>query len=235
MVHGRTVLALLACALAANAQLLGEEDGGRYPDFPSTCASTCDAFESMAMSCSDASPGDTAFAEAAVVACMCTDAVGSAIEACGSCITSNTADMSTSESGATILQLAISFTRGCGRSLSIDGVDGSVSSVLADGGSEYSSWREDLSTAAAAQNTLVATSSDGAAQMGGASTSAASFTSSAGAQKTSMTGPASQTSGSSAASASASSSADAGSGAASLAAGGALGTVGVLLAAALLG
>ena len=162
---------------------------------------------------------------------MCTDSIGSAIEACGSCIVSNTADMSTSESGATILQLAISFTRGCGMSLSIDGVDGSVSSVLADGGSEYTSWRENVSTAAAAQNTLAATADDDAAQTDSATSMAASVTSAVSAQQTSMAERASRTSSSSAESASATG--DAGSGAASLVAGGALGTV-VLMAVALL-
>ncbi|GAA5931194.1 hypothetical protein JCM3775_004958 [Rhodotorula graminis] len=233
MVRSRTVLALLACALAASAQLLGEEDGGRYADFPSTCTATCDAFESVATTCTNASPGDSASDEAALVACMCTDTVGSAIEACGNCIASNTADMSTSASGATIIQLAVSFTRACGLSLSIDGVDAAISSVLADGGSKYSSERATGQTVAA-EETLVATLSDDAAQTGGATTSAASasFTSAVGVQQTSMAGQASETSGSSAASAS--STGDAGSGARSLAVGRTLGAVGTLLAAALL-
>ncbi|GAA5894129.1 hypothetical protein JCM8208_002355 [Rhodotorula glutinis] len=232
MVHSRIVLALLACSLAVSAQLIGtDEDGGRYPDFPPTCVTTCDTFESMATTCSNASPGESASEEAALVACLCTDAVGSAIEACGNCITSNTADMSTSESGATIVQLAISFTRSCGMRLSIDGVNAAVSSVLADGGSEFSSERA-AGWTATAEETLVATSSDDAAQTDGASATAAAFTSAVGTQQTSMAGPASQTSGSSAASAS--STGDAGSGAGTLAAGGALGALGAVLAAALL-
>lgn len=250
------ICTLAACAFVASAQLLEDDNGGRLADFPSSCLSPCDSFEALArvrlcrfpalpifvrapahlhvdatcrtQDCSAANPEDTASAEAATLACICTDTARTALESCGNCISSNTADMAMSESGAVILQLAVSFSRGCGMSLAIDGASPSISSVLADGGSEYSSEREALSTATA-RDALVATSSDDAEQTGGARTTAASATADGDSVTREVSMTVSETDSSSAPTATASG--DAGSGAASLAVGGLVGAVCTLLVA----
>ncbi|GAA5888010.1 hypothetical protein JCM6882_000247 [Rhodosporidiobolus microsporus] len=136
----RSVLATLGFAFVASAQLFGDDEG-QYADFPSTCMSSCEGFESAASTCSI---GDEAESEASSFACICTDTNARALETCASCIITNSADPTTSESAAVAQQLAISFTRGCGLPLSVDGVAPRVSSVLADGGAEYASERSAL-------------------------------------------------------------------------------------------
>ncbi|GAA5985150.1 hypothetical protein JCM11641_005466 [Rhodosporidiobolus odoratus] len=157
----RTLFVTFGCAFLASAQLFGSEDGTES-DFPSSCTSACDAFETAAaasrifsstflflwanfgtlQSCTMI--GDSPADEASSFACVCTDANARSLESCASCIISAASDPSTSESAATAQQLAISFTRGCGMPLNIDGVSAPVSSVLADGGSEYASERSSL-------------------------------------------------------------------------------------------
>ncbi|GAA5824296.1 hypothetical protein JCM3770_004455 [Rhodotorula araucariae] len=79
--------------------------------------------------------------------------------------------MATSESGAVILQLAMSFTRNCGMSISIDGIDPRISSMLADGVTGYTSERAELSSSLQ-EAAATGTSSDDAEQTGGARTTA---------------------------------------------------------------
>ncbi|BGP37952.1 hypothetical protein JCM10449v2_001879 [Rhodotorula kratochvilovae] len=226
MVLRRTLLAALACAAIATAQFLSDEDGDRLADFPPNCVDTCDSFGPTALQCSQDNPSESAADQAAMMACMCTENMRTAIEACGSCISSATPDWSTSESGAVILQLAISFTRNCGMSIAIDGVPAEISSVLADGGSDYTSERAALSSSLQ-QAAATETSSDDAEQTGGARTTA-SFTSAA--SQTDVAQVASKTGSSSAPAAS--QTGDAGSGAAGLAFSGALAALAAVAAAA---
>ncbi|GAA6027038.1 hypothetical protein JCM8097_006060 [Rhodosporidiobolus ruineniae] len=131
-----TALFALGLAVVASAQIFNDDDD--QTDLPAACTSTCQTFEDAAATCSQA--GD----ETASLACTCTQANGDALASCVSCIISNGGDPSSTNAGANGVQLAISFTRGCGIPLSIDGVSPAVSSVLANGGADYASERSSL-------------------------------------------------------------------------------------------
>ncbi|KAK4332809.1 hypothetical protein RTBOTA2_001539 [Rhodotorula toruloides] len=132
-----TLRALAVAAVSATlalAQLPGSDESGMLADFPSQCVSRCTPFETSTQTCtSGLGEGDAA--ETQAFACICTEAIASQLEDCGNCIATNSAvDLSSSESFATVQQLAVSFARGCNMSLSIQGTSPQVSSVLANAG-----------------------------------------------------------------------------------------------------
>lgn len=122
-------------------------------DFPQQCMSICTPFETSTQvrllfslpGCARSAPflrqtctsglGEGDAAETQAFACLCTQAVASQLEDCGNCIATKSAvDLSTSESFATVQQLAVSFARGCNMSVEIQGTNPQVSSVLANAG-----------------------------------------------------------------------------------------------------
>jgi hypothetical protein len=90
------------------------------------------------------SGGDAESSEQASFACICTQSNADELGKCGTCILSNTAEPSTSESAAVALQLALSITRSCGIMVNIDGTSPAISSALANGADDYASERASL-------------------------------------------------------------------------------------------
>ncbi|GAA6016570.1 hypothetical protein JCM10207_002845 [Rhodosporidiobolus poonsookiae] len=175
------VLATLFFGLtaAASAQLFSDDEGNALSDFPQSCNATCSPFESTAISPSGSNPGEDETSEQSVLQCLCTDANAAAISSCAECILAATDDVSSSESANTVLQLAISFVRGCGIPVQIDGAPAAVSSALAEDVTAYAAERSSLA--------LTQTTASGA----GATTSAGGQT---GASQTSQSGSPSETS-----------------------------------------
>ncbi|GAA5841519.1 hypothetical protein JCM11251_001249 [Rhodosporidiobolus azoricus] len=138
----RFIFLAIGLAIATQTQLFGDGDG-QYADFPSVCTSHCETFESAAATCAI---GDDASSETASLACICTAENAQALQSCSSCIVANTDDLSSSNSAAVAQQRAISFARGCGLPLTVEGVDPQVSSVLADGSADHASQRSALLT-----------------------------------------------------------------------------------------
>ncbi|GAA6061582.1 hypothetical protein JCM10212_004332 [Sporobolomyces blumeae] len=125
-----------------------DASSGLFQDFPAQCTDPCNTMEGIVAKCA-ALPDSTTEQEA--TDCACTTEFGSALEACGGCIVP-AAGLS-SESGNVIAQIAIGYSRTCGLPLQIEGVDGDVSSILANPTQSGSPTQAASSTASDASTT----------------------------------------------------------------------------------